>query len=117
MHSMALYLARRDAYAGLLSAIDEEKDVAWRKVVGRYPNGDSLLAALDAAHKVTREAFNVVDVEEIGPHKEARALIEQLGALRKAETESDQKWVEYKKAREVYVDAARQYLKETLSEG
>lgn len=52
-------------------------------------------------------------VEPVGPHKEAHAVIEQIRLLGRADTE-EQDWVAFKKAREVFVDAARACLTETL---
>ncbi|PSJ29542.1 hypothetical protein B7P34_06645 [Streptosporangium nondiastaticum] len=109
-----LYVARRDSYAAFLTAIDAEADVAWNKATGHYPDADTLRAVLDEAFAKTREMFNVIDVEDTGPRKEAMALVTEVAKLRKAKDEEGQAWVEYKKAREDYVDAARQYLRETL---
>ncbi|MEJ8648563.1 hypothetical protein WKI65_10820 [Streptomyces sp. MS1.AVA.3] len=52
-------------------------------------------------------------VEPVGPHKEAQALIEQIRLLGRATTQ-EQDWVGFKKAREVFVDAARTCLKDSL---
>ncbi|WP_128505892.1 hypothetical protein [Streptomyces inhibens] len=108
-----LYLSRRDAYADFLSATDEESSVCWRKADGQYADPGAATAAQDAAYAVTRDAYNRILVEPVGPHKEALALVEQIRLLGRA-SKDDQDWVSLKKAREVFVDAARVCLKETL---
>ncbi|MEU7642332.1 MULTISPECIES: hypothetical protein [unclassified Streptomyces] len=108
-----LYLSRRDAYAAFLSAADEESSVCWWKADGQYPSADATRQAQDAAYAATRDAFNRIVVEPVGPHKEAHAVIEQIRQLGRAGTE-EQDWVAFKKAREVFVDAARACLTETL---
>ncbi|MFI9046911.1 hypothetical protein [Streptomyces sp. NPDC053427] len=108
-----LYLSRRDAYADFLSATDEESSVCWRKADGQYPNPEAATAAQDAAYAVTRDAYNRILVEPVGPHKEAQALVEQIRLLGRASKE-EQDWLNLKKAREVFVDSARACLKETL---
>ncbi|MCE4945639.1 hypothetical protein ACJ6WD_30455 [Streptomyces sp. VTCC 41912] len=111
--STDLYLSRRDAYAAFLTAADDESAVCWRKADGQYPSTDTTRQAQDTAYAATRDAFNRIVVEPVGPHKEAHAVIEQIRLLGRADTE-EQDWVAFKKAREVFVDAARACLTETL---
>ncbi|MEV5122311.1 hypothetical protein AB0K49_05845 [Streptomyces decoyicus] len=108
-----LYLARRDAYAEFLSAADAESSVCWRKADGQYAGPEETTAAQDAAYVVTRDSYNRILVEPVGPHKEAQALIEQIRLLGRA-TKEEQDWIGFKKAREVFVDAARMCLKDSL---
>ncbi|QIK08384.1 hypothetical protein G7Z12_22510 [Streptomyces sp. ID38640] len=108
-----LYLARRNAYAEFLSAADSEASVCWRKADGQYGGPEETTAAQDAAYTVTRDRYNRILVEPVGPHKEAQALIEQIRLLGRA-TKEEQDWISFKKAREVFVDAARVCLKDTL---
>ncbi|MFF2922896.1 hypothetical protein ACFVTP_10910 [Streptomyces celluloflavus] len=109
---LALYLARRDAFAAFLSAADQESSVCYWESEGRYGTPEEATAARDEAYAVTRDACNLITVEPTGPHKEAQALVEQLRHLGRAGTE-EQDWVSFKKAREVFIEAARGYLKET----
>ncbi|MGW7248798.1 hypothetical protein [Streptomyces decoyicus] len=113
--STSLYLARRDAYAAFLSAADAETSVCWRKADGQYSSPEAATAAQDEAYNVTRDAFNRIAVEPDGPHKEGLALVEQIRALGRASTE-EQDWVAFKKAREVFVDASRACLRDTLKD-
>ncbi|MCR8578469.1 hypothetical protein [Streptomyces sp. Isolate_219] len=62
---------------------------------------------------MTRDRYNRILVEPVGPDKEAQALIEQIRLLGRA-TKEEQDWISFKKAREVFVDAARVCLKDTL---
>ncbi|PJN34465.1 hypothetical protein CG747_39660 [Streptomyces sp. CB02959] len=87
-----LYLSRRDAYAAFLSAADDESSVCWWKADGQYPSVDATRQAQDAAYAATRDAFNRIVVEPVGPHKEAHAVIEQIRQLGRAGTE-EQDWV------------------------
>ncbi|MGD3106752.1 hypothetical protein [Streptomyces sp. YGL11-2] len=112
--TLDLYLARRDAYAAFLSAADAESSVCWRKADGQYPSPDSTREAQDAAYAITRDAFNRILVEPVGPHKEAQAVVEQIRILGRADQDA-QDWVAFKKAREVFVEAARACLTETLA--
>ncbi|MFF8311097.1 hypothetical protein ACWGQL_19295 [Streptomyces lydicus] len=112
----ALYLARQDTYARFLSAADSESSVCWRKADGQYSSNDAARAAQDAAYAVTRDAYNRMLVEPSGPHKEAQAVVEQIRLLGRAGAD-DQDWLSFKKARESFVDAARECLRETLADG
>jgi hypothetical protein len=108
-NSPALYLARRDAYAAFLSAADAESNVAWFRQDGRYEDRAAEIAAVDRAYGATRAAFNVIDVEGVGPLAEAREVLVQLAALHKDDgTQGD--WKGFKAAREAFVDAARTAL-------
>ncbi|MEU9498273.1 hypothetical protein [Streptomyces sp. NPDC048196] len=109
----ALYLARQDTYARFLSAADSESAVCWRKADDQYPTPDAARAAQDAAYAVTADAYNRMLVEPVGPHKEAKAVVEQIRQLGRA-SKDEQDWVAFKKAREVFVDACRACLVETL---
>ena len=102
----ALYLARRDAYAAFLTAADAESNVAWFRQDGRYEDEAAAVAAVDGAYAATRAAFNVIDVEGIGPVKEARTLVERLAALHK-DGGARPDWKDVKTAREEFVTAAR----------
>ncbi|MFD7894325.1 hypothetical protein ACFV0C_09665 [Streptomyces sp. NPDC059568] len=110
MTSDILYLARRDAYAAFLTAADAESNVAWHRVDGRFADDGQVVAAIDAAYAATRGAFNLIDVEGVGPVKEARTLLEQLAALNKDGNERPD-WKNYKAARELFVEAASAYLR------
>ncbi|MEU9112159.1 hypothetical protein AB0D04_10260 [Streptomyces sp. NPDC048483] len=110
---LALYLARRDAYAEFLSAADQESSVCYWEAQGRYETPEAATSARDDAYAATRDACNRITVEPTGPQKEALALVEQLRHLGRTGA-NDQDWVSFKKAREVFVDACRMHLKETL---
>ncbi|WEB44247.1 hypothetical protein MOV08_36445 [Streptomyces yunnanensis] len=112
--SFDLYLSRRDAYAAFLSAADDESAVCWRKADGQYPSADAARKAQDEAYAATRDAFNRIVVEPVGPYKEAHAVVEQIRLLGRAGGAEEQDWVAFKKAREVFVDAARVCLTETV---
>jgi hypothetical protein len=111
--STSLYLSRRDAYAAFLSAADDEASVCWRKADGQYSTPDATREAQDAAYIVTRDAFNRLLVEPAGPHKEAQAVVDAIRLLGRSSAE-EQDWHSFKRAREVFVDAARGCLSETL---
>lgn len=108
--SITLYLARRDAYAEFLSAADAESNVAWYRKDGRYPDETEAVAAVDRAYAATRVAFNVIDVEGVGPVKEARTVLERLAAMHK-DGGGNPDWKDFKAARESFVVAANDYLK------
>ncbi|EFL23580.1 hypothetical protein SSOG_03294 [Streptomyces himastatinicus ATCC 53653] len=108
--SITLYLARRDAYAEFLSAADAESNVAWFRKDGRFSDGTEAVAAVDRAYAATRAAFNVIDVEGIGPVKEARTVLEQLAAMHR-DGGVNPDWKDFKAARESFVVAANRYLK------
>ncbi|MFB7633679.1 hypothetical protein ACFC0M_22440 [Streptomyces sp. NPDC056149] len=109
-----LYSSRRDTYAAFLSAADAESSVCWRKADGQYPSPDAAREAHDAAYAVTRDVFNRILIEPVGPHKEAQAVIERIRLLGRA-GKDEQDWVAFKRAREVFVEAARACLTETLA--
>ncbi|WP_326617481.1 hypothetical protein OG863_08915 [Streptomyces decoyicus] len=111
--STALYLARQATYAAFLSAADSESSVCWRKADGQYPTPDAARAAQDVAYTVTRDAYNRLLVEPMGPHAEARIVIDAIRLLGRSSAE-DQDWHAFKQAREDFVDAARVCLSETL---
>jgi hypothetical protein len=119
---VSLYLARRDAFADFLTAVDAESQVAWHRSDGRFTNAEgepddmAAVAAVDAAYLATRAAFNVVDLEGVGPVAEARALVERVAALHEGDGKRPD-WYAYKKAREEFVTAATGYLKELLGQG
>ncbi|MFF5567258.1 hypothetical protein ACFY7Z_21920 [Streptomyces sp. NPDC012623] len=114
-----LYLARRDAFADFLSAVDAESQVAWHRADGRFrasdgaPDDLAAVAAVDAAYLRTRSAFNVIDLEGVGPVKEARVLVEQVSGLHK-EGGGNPDWYEYKRAREAFLTAATGHLRGLL---
>lgn len=118
---VALYLARRNSYADFLTAADAESSVIWYRSDGRYKNTDgtpdtaAAVAAVDEAYTATRVAYNVIDVEGIGPVKEGRAVVEALAAMHK--TPEDPSWYDFKKAREAFTAAATAHLKSLLPEG
>ncbi|MEV7088393.1 hypothetical protein AB0O07_21310 [Streptomyces sp. NPDC093085] len=110
MASDILYLARRDAYAAFLTAADAESRVAWYRVEGRYADEAEALAAVDTAYVATRAAFNVIDVEGVGPVKEARAVLERLAALNRSGNRNPE-WKDFKASRESFVEAASAFLR------
>lgn len=109
--SAALYLARRDAYAGFLTAADAESNVAWFREDGRYADEAAAVAAVDRAYAATRAAFTVIEVEGVGPVAQARALLEQLAALHK-DGGARPDWKDVKVAREAFVEASQAALGE-----
>lgn len=115
-----LYLARRDAFAAFLSAVDAESQVAWHRSDGRFTTADgerdevAAVAAVDAAYLTSRATFNVIDLMGVGPVKEARALVERAAALHKGGGKPN--WHGYKKAREEFLAAATSHLKGMLGE-
>lgn len=116
--AVALYLARRSAYAEFLSAADAESAVVWHRKDGRFETADgqpdhaTAVGAVDRAYVATRSAYNLIDVEGVGPVKEGRALVEALAAMHK--TPENPSWVDFKKARETFVSAAAQHLQGLL---
>ncbi|MGA4839924.1 hypothetical protein [Streptomyces sp. G45] len=112
---ITLYLARRDAYAEFLNAVDAERTVIWYREAGRYEDGRAAVAAVDRAYDVTRAKFNVIDLEGVGPVKEGRALVERLREMERGDP-SRPNWADFKKAREEFVSAASRYLKGLLPE-
>ncbi|SHN16496.1 hypothetical protein [Actinacidiphila paucisporea] len=114
--STALYLARRDAYAAFLTAADAESHVAWFREDGRYPDEAAAVAAVDRAYAVTRAAFNVIEVEGVGPAAQGRTLLERLAALHK-DGGARPDWKDVKQAREAFVGAAQDALRELRGSG
>ncbi|MFI9721559.1 hypothetical protein ACIHFE_18210 [Streptomyces sp. NPDC052396] len=112
---VTLYLARRDAYAEFLSAADAESQVAWFRSDGRYKEDAEAIAAVDTAYAATRAKFNVIDVESVGPIKEARAVLEQLQAMHKDGGKSPD-WHDFKQAREEFVKSAGDFLRGMVGE-
>lgn len=109
--SPTLYLARRDAYAAFLTAADTESNVAWFREDGRYADEGAAVAAVDRAYAATRAAFNVIEVEGVGPVAQARVLLKRLAALHKANSGRPD-WKDVKQAREAFVGAAQEALRE-----
>ncbi|WP_405616308.1 hypothetical protein [Streptomyces sp. NBC_01508] len=95
--------------------------MAWHRGDGRFktPDGEpdevAAVAAVDSAYLATRAAFNVIDLEGVGPAKEARALVERVSALHWGDGQ-DPRWYDCKKAREEFLAAAAGYLKGMLDE-
>ncbi|MFF4529195.1 hypothetical protein ACFY1P_07970 [Streptomyces sp. NPDC001407] len=112
--TVTLYLARRDAYADFLSAADTESRVAHFRSEGRYKEEEAI-AAVDAAYAATRDKFNVIDIEGVGPIKEARAVLEQLQAMHK-DGGVNPDWRDFKAAREEFVKSAGDFLRKSLGE-
>jgi hypothetical protein len=112
MTDIALYLARRDAYASFLSAADAESQVAHRRVDGRFADQTEALAAADRAYEVTGAAFNVIEIEGAGPISEARSLLAGLAALHREDEKPD--LTQFKAAREEFVRRASEGLKDLL---
>ncbi|MFC9424519.1 hypothetical protein [Streptomyces sp. NPDC056987] len=110
MMSDVLYLARRDAYAAFLTAADAESHVAWHRAEGRYADDAEAVAAVDLAYAATRAAFNLIDVEGVGPVKEARAVLARLAVL-SSDGNPNPEWKDFKAARESFVQAASAYLR------
>ncbi|GAU67707.1 putative hypothetical protein [Streptomyces sp. NBRC 110611] len=112
---ITLYLARRDAYAAFLNAVDEERTVIWHREAGRYETDAAAIAAIDRVYDVTRARFNVIDLEGVGPVKEGRALVERLADMEKGDPKQPA-WADFKKAREDFVSAASRYLQGLIPE-
>lgn len=68
------------------------------------------MTAVDRAYAVTRAAYNLIDVEGIGPTTEARTLVEALAALHTA-GEGGPDWKQFKAAREAFLSAATTTLR------
>ncbi|GAA3165560.1 MULTISPECIES: hypothetical protein [Streptomyces] len=105
-----MYLARRDAYAAFLTASDAEGAVIWRRVEGRYDSLDAALAATRESYAATQAAFNVLDVEGVGPVDQARELMDRLRELHRLNVVPDDAWETYTAARAAFVTAARGFL-------
>ncbi|WP_405743884.1 hypothetical protein OG422_19350 [Streptomyces sp. NBC_01525] len=105
-----MYLARRDAYAAFLTASDAEGAVVWRRLEGRYDSPEATLAATRESYAATQAAFNVLDVEGVGPVEQARELRDQLRALHRVDVVPDGAWETYTAARAAFVTAARGFL-------
>lgn len=112
---ITLYLARRDAYAAFLTAVDAERTVIWHRQAGRHPSSQEALEAVDHAYDATRGAYNVIDGEGVGPVKEGRALLEQLSAMESGDL-GNPDWHGYHKAREAFLSAATKHLGGLLPE-
>ncbi|WP_446462765.1 hypothetical protein [Streptomyces sp. BRA346] len=118
---ISLYLARRDAFAEFLNAVDAECQVAWHRSDGRFKTADgqpdeaAAVSAVDGAYLASRATFNVIDLMGVGPVKEARTLVERTSALHK-DGGTDPNWYDFKKAREEFLTAATGYLKGMLGE-
>ncbi|QNP71507.1 hypothetical protein IAG44_20120 [Streptomyces roseirectus] len=115
MYDTPLYLARLDMYARFLTAVDAESHVVWHRQDGRYADEREAIDAVDRAYAATRAAFNPIDLEGTGPHKEARLLLEQLKALHRDGGENPD-WKSFKAARETFVTAAKGCLEELRDE-
>ncbi|MEU3709298.1 hypothetical protein [Streptomyces catenulae] len=105
-----MYLARRDAYAAFLTASDAEGAVIWRRLDGRYDSLDAALTATRESYAATQAAFNVLDVEGVGPVEQARELMDRLRALHRVDAAPDGAWETYTAARGAFVTAARAFL-------
>ncbi|MFI7101120.1 hypothetical protein ACIBK8_17320 [Streptomyces sp. NPDC050161] len=105
-----MYLARRDAYAAFLTASDAEGAVIWRRLEGRYDDKETALAATRDSYAATQAAFNVLDVEGVGPVEQAKALMEHLRAFHRLNEVPDTAWNAYTAARADFVTAARAFL-------
>jgi len=110
MNDTALYLARLDLYARFLTAVDAESHVVWHRQDGRYADEREAIDAVDRAYAATRAAFNAIDLEGVGPHKEARLVLEQLKAMHK-DSGRHPDWKDFKAAREAFVATTGAYLK------
>jgi hypothetical protein len=112
MTDIALYLARRSAYASFLSAVDSESNVAHHRVDGRFADQTEAVAAADLAHEATRTAFNLIEIEGVGPINEARSVVERVATMH-GERENPG-WKDFKVARAEFVRAASGHLKSLL---
>lgn len=112
MTDIALYLARRDAYASFLSAADAESNVTHRRVDGRFADQTEAVAAADRAYEVTRAAFNLIEIEGAGPISEARSVLQGLAAMHREADNPDLS--KFKAAREEFVRRASEDLKGML---
>lgn len=113
---VALYLARRDAFAALLAAADAESATAWHRVDGRFTGRDAAVAAIeaiDAVYVATRAAFTVIEVEGISPVQEAQTMLDRLADMHTDDGTAPD-WKEYKIAREAFVAAAQRHLRALL---
>jgi hypothetical protein len=110
MNNTPLYLARLDMYSRFLTAADAESHVVWHRQDGRYAGEREAVDAVDTAYAATRAAFNAIDLEGVGPHKEARVVLDRLRAMHQ-DGGSSPDWKDFKAAREAFVAAASAHLK------
>lgn len=110
MDDTPLYLARLDMYARFLTAVDAESHVVWHRQDGRYASEHEAIDAVDHAYAATRAAFNPIGLEGIGPHKEARLLLDQLKAMHE-DGGRNPDWKDFKAAREAFTATAGAYLR------
>lgn len=110
MTNTPLYLARLENYARFLSAADAESDAVRHRQDGRYGDEYEAAAAVDHAGAATRAAFNAIDLEGVGPYKEARVVLDRLRAMhRDGGLHPD--WEDFKAVREAFAVAASDHLK------
>lgn len=110
-----LYLARLEHYSRFLSAADAESDAVRHRQDGRYVHEYEAESAVDHAGAATRAAFNAIDLEGIGPYKEARVMLDRLRAMHR-DGGVNPDWEDFKAVREAFAVAASDHL-ELLRDG
>ncbi|AIA05365.1 hypothetical protein SAZ_26160 [Streptomyces noursei ZPM] len=105
-----IYLAHRETYARFLTATDAEARCDWHRWRGDYAEKREAVAAIDAAYTTTQSAFNLIDLEGIGPSKEAEQLVACIRFMHEQDEEPEGIWETFKGYRAQFVEAAREHL-------
>lgn len=105
-----IYLAHRETYAAFLTAADAEARVDWHRWRGEFTDRREALARTDAAYTRTQAAFNMIDLEGVGPVEEAAALVACVRSMHIEESEPDGIWESFTAFRAAFVQAARRHL-------
>ncbi|MEV0370001.1 hypothetical protein AB0I10_09275 [Streptomyces sp. NPDC050636] len=105
-----IYLAHRETYAAFLTATDAEARVDWHRWRGDYAGSREALTATDKAYTATQAAFNMIDLEGVGPVAEAETLLACIRFMHEQEAEPDGIWETFKAYRAAFVEAARKHL-------
>ncbi|MCZ0993822.1 hypothetical protein ACH4YO_39095 [Streptomyces noursei] len=104
-----IYLAHRETYARFLAAADAEARCDWRRWRGDYTK-DEALKATDRAYTETQSAYNLIDLEGIGPAAEAERLTACVRFMHEQDEEPEGIWETFKGYRAAFVEAARIHL-------
>lgn len=106
---LVLYLTRvRGLSVG--TATDAEARCDWHRWRGDYAEKREAVAAIDAAYTTTQSAFNLIDLEGIGPSKEAEQLVACIRFMHEQDEEPEGIWETFKGYRAQFVEAAREHL-------